>query len=71
MLDARVNSDRTNVVIVQPHLLSSVYELGRSAQQNDRPDQFSRGLDLLDNLLHTTKSAVTAVWDELIVIGAL
>ncbi|WP_151530944.1 hypothetical protein [Rhodococcus erythropolis] len=71
MLDARVNSDRTNVVIVQPHLLRSVYELGRSAQQNGRPDQFSRGLDLLDNLLHTTKSAVTAVWDELIVIGAL
>ncbi|RLK60416.1 hypothetical protein CLV68_0920 [Actinokineospora cianjurensis] len=69
-LRLRVASDRTYVVIVQPHLLESAYKAARSAADTGAPTIDSRRLALLDNLLHSTRRSITGRCDDLKVIGA-
>jgi len=68
-LSMRVASDKTHVIIVQPHLLQAVHDRARTAARNGRPDRDSRSLVLLDNLLHSTRQTVRGLWDDLTVIG--
>jgi hypothetical protein len=68
-LRARVTSDRTIVVIVQPHLLRSVHDLARAASDAGKPNGDSYSLMLLDNLLHSTRRTIAARCDELRIIG--
>jgi hypothetical protein len=62
-------SDKTFVVIVQPHLLSSVYDQARAAAKAGQPSQDSYSLMLLDDLLHGTRRTISGRCDDLIVIG--
>lgn len=68
-LATRLRSDRTFVVIVQPHLLYNIYEQARTAIDNSRPNRDSYSLMLLDDLLHSTRQTITAQCDDLTVIG--
>ncbi|WP_153030364.1 hypothetical protein [Amycolatopsis sp. YIM 10] len=70
-LRARVATDRTKVTIVQPHLLRTSYEKARAALGNGESarSRDACALILLDNVLHSTRRTVTALWDDLFVIG--
>jgi hypothetical protein len=68
-LAARVASDRTRVMIVQPHLLEAVHDQARAATDAGQPNRDSFSLMLLDTLLHTSRRTVTARWDDLVVVG--
>jgi hypothetical protein len=68
-LEMRIMRDRTQVVLVQPHLLKSVHAAARKALDDGRPTSSSHSLMLLDTLLHTTRRTVTSFWDEMHVIG--
>lgn len=70
-LESRVASDKTNVVIVQPHLLKSVHDDARAADDAGHPNRNSYSIMLLDNLLHSTRRTITAQCDDLTVIGCL
>jgi hypothetical protein len=68
-LATRVASDKTKVIIVQPHLLRAVHDQARAAAEAGQPTRDSRSLFILDSLLHTTRRTVTSRWDDLTVIG--
>lgn len=68
-LRARTATDRTLVMIVQPHLLETVYHTARAAIDAKRLDQNAQSLVLLDNLLNSTRRTVTGFWEDLIVVG--
>ncbi|NRN64295.1 hypothetical protein GC106_15010 [Kibdelosporangium sp. 4NS15] len=68
-LGTRVTRDRTRVVIIQPHLLKSVYDQARATMDAGQPNRDAYGLVLLDTLLHSTRRTVTGRWDDLVVIG--
>lgn len=68
-VDTRVPSDRTRVMIVQPHLLEAVHDQARAATDAGRPTRDSLSLMLLDTLLHSSRRTVTACWDDLVVVG--
>lgn len=68
-LATRLRSDKTFVVIVQPHLLRDVYERARAAIDNGQPNSDSYSLMLLDDLLHSTRRTITGQCDDLTVIG--
>ncbi|GAA1989872.1 hypothetical protein [Amycolatopsis minnesotensis] len=68
-LAARVATDRTRVVIVQPHLLRASHDQARADVVAGRVTRDTLSLALLDNLLHSTRRTVTAFWDDLTVIG--
>jgi hypothetical protein len=67
-LRTRTASDKTNVVIVQPHLRKTVHDRARAARDAGHPARDSYSLTLLDTLLHGTRRTVTALWDDLTVI---
>lgn len=69
-LATRVASDRTKVLIVQPHLLKAVHDHARATADAGTPDRDAKSLMLLDHLLHSTRRTVTARWDDLTVIGS-
>ncbi|GGS42801.1 hypothetical protein [Actinokineospora fastidiosa] len=69
-LRARVDSDETYVVIVQPHLLQSVHDRAREAMAAGAPSAASRRLQLLDDLLNGVRASVVGQCDDLIVIGS-
>uniref|UniRef100_UPI003D70E115 hypothetical protein n=1 Tax=Amycolatopsis sacchari TaxID=115433 RepID=UPI003D70E115 len=69
-LSLRVASDRTTVMIVQPHLLQGPYVNARNAGEAGRPNRNSFSLALLDNLMHSTRRAITSHCDDLVVVGA-
>jgi hypothetical protein len=66
----RTASDRTQVVIIQPHLLEAVCLRARTARDEGRPTRDSYSLTLLDTLLHSTRRTVTSMWDDLTVFGS-
>lgn len=68
LLEARVATDKSHVVIVQPHLCQAAYERARRNAEASTPTVESRRLALLDNLLNTTRRTVRGVWDDLIVM---
>ena len=68
-LATRVASDKTKVIIVQPHLLRAVHDQARAAAEAGQATRDSRSLSILDTLLHTTRRTVTSRWDDLTVIG--
>ncbi|MCT2581543.1 hypothetical protein [Actinophytocola gossypii] len=68
-LGRRTAVDRTRVEIVQPHLLRSVHDTARAAADTASPTRDSRSLTLLDGLLRSARRSVTALWDDLVVIG--
>lgn len=67
---ARTVRDKTWVVIVQPHLLRSVYDAARNAADTGTPTRDSRSLTLLDGLLRGARKSVISFWDDLTVIGS-
>lgn len=69
-LRARSTRCRTRVMIVQPHLLSSVHDAARAAAEADAPTRNSRSLALLDGLLRSARKSVISLWDDLTVIGS-
>lgn len=68
-LATRLRSDKTFVVIVQPHLLHDIHEQARAAIDNGQPNRDSYSLMLLDDLLHSTRRTITGQCDDLKVIG--
>jgi hypothetical protein len=68
-LRARVATDKTRVVIVQPHLLKVVHDKARADMQDGQPSRDSHSLMLLDTLLHATRRTVTGRCEDLTVIG--
>jgi hypothetical protein len=69
-LRTRLRSDKTYVVILQPHLSRAVYERARTAANDGKPSRDSYSLTLLDMLLHSTRRTITGRCDDLRVIGA-
>lgn len=69
-LGDRVAADRTNVIILQPHLLAAVCTRARAAVEAGQPTAESYSLMLLDTLLHSTRRTISGMWDDLTVIGA-
>ncbi|MFJ5990642.1 hypothetical protein [Lentzea sp. NPDC092896] len=69
-LGMRTASDRTQVVIVQPHLRQQVHDDARAAALRGELDRNARSMMLLDNILHSTRRTVTGLHDDLIVIGS-
>lgn len=69
-LPTRVASDRTKVLIIQPHLLKAVHDQARAAIDSGTPHPDAKRLILLDHLLHSTRRTVTTRWDDLTVIGS-
>ncbi|WP_143267254.1 hypothetical protein [Amycolatopsis thailandensis] len=69
-LRARTTLDKTQVVIVQPHLLRHVHDAARKAAEQGKPTRDSRSLALLDGLLRSARRAVISHWDDLTVIGS-
>lgn len=70
-LGMRTAADRTQVVIVQPHLQQKVHDDARAAVDRGELDRNARGMVLLDNILHSTRRTVTGQCDDLIVIGSV
>jgi hypothetical protein len=70
LLEARVATDKSHVVIVQPHLCQAAYERARRDAEAGTPTVESQRLALLDNLLNTTRRTVRGVWDDLIGMGS-
>lgn len=70
-LGMRTAKDRTQVVIVQPHLRRDVHNNARTAAQRGELDRNSRSMMLLDNVLHSARRTVRGMHDDLIVIGSL
>jgi hypothetical protein len=68
-LHARVARDRTEIVIVQPHLLEDTHDRARTAAKAGRPNRDSRSLAVLDLLLHSTRRSTIPQCDNLTVIG--
>ncbi|WP_410622308.1 hypothetical protein [Amycolatopsis sp. cmx-8-4] len=68
-LSRRVSTGRTKVVVIQPHLLKSSHDAARAAAAAGKPNRDSGSLALLDNLLLATRRTVTALWDDLVVVG--
>jgi hypothetical protein len=68
-LRMRVASDKTHVVIVQPHLLQTVHEQARKAANTGKPNRDSYSLMLLDDLLHSTRLTIASRCDDLRVFG--
>ncbi|GAB3150073.1 hypothetical protein GCM10027258_47580 [Amycolatopsis stemonae] len=68
-LRGRAATARTKVVVVQPHLLEATYLDAREAVESGRSNRDTCSLALLDNLLHSTRRTVTALWDDLVVVG--
>ncbi|HEX3648273.1 MAG TPA: hypothetical protein VHV49_07585, partial [Pseudonocardiaceae bacterium] len=68
-LRTRRRSDRTEVVIVQPHLLRAAHDTAREAIDDGRPNRDSYSLMLLDDLLHSTRLTIAARCDDFKVIG--
>jgi hypothetical protein len=68
-LRLRTGTSRTRVVIVQPHLLKAAYDTARAAVEAGNANRDTCSLTLLDNLLHSTRRTVTALWDDLFVVG--
>jgi hypothetical protein len=69
-LRARTTRDKTQVLIVQPHLLRSVHDAARIADEAGTPTRESRSLTLLDGLLRSARRSVTSLWDDLTVVGS-
>jgi hypothetical protein len=69
-LRVRTATDKTRIVIVQPHLLRAVRDAARFAAENGAPTRDSMSLVLLDDLLRTARRAATDLWDDLVVIGS-
>ncbi|MFI6028860.1 hypothetical protein [Amycolatopsis magusensis] len=69
-LKARVATDRTRVVLVQPHLLRASHDLARADFAAGRSSRDVCSLTLLDEVLHHARRTVTALWDDLFVIGS-
>ncbi|GAA4531053.1 hypothetical protein [Amycolatopsis samaneae] len=69
-LRTRVTTDRTKVVIIQPHLQRAAHDRAREDAAANRVTRDTCGLALLDNVLHSTRRTVTALWDDLIVVGS-
>ncbi|WP_410666049.1 hypothetical protein [Amycolatopsis sp. lyj-84] len=69
-LRARTTLNKTQVVIVQPHLLRSVHDAARKAVEAGKPTRDSRSLTLLDGLLRSARKTVISHWDDLTVIGS-
>jgi hypothetical protein len=65
----RPAAGRTRIVIVQPHLLEATYGAARAAVEAGQTNRDTCSLALLDNLLHSTRRTVTALWDDLVVVG--
>jgi hypothetical protein len=68
-LHTRVARDRTNIIIVQPHLLEDAHDRARTATAQGRPTRDSRSLAVLDLLLHSTRRSMIPQCDDLTVIG--
>ncbi|RZQ64825.1 hypothetical protein [Amycolatopsis suaedae] len=68
-LRLRVAADRTNVLIIQPHLRREPYLRARDDAASGKTTRDTNSLALLDNVLHTTRRTVIGLWDELSVIG--
>ena len=68
-LRQRVPSDRTYVMVVQPHLRESVLVEARQAVTSASLTSTSRRLHLLDDLLNSTRANVVSHCDDLIVMG--
>lgn len=68
-LRLRRTSDKTYVVIVQPHLLQDVHARARTAIDDGAPTRDSHSLMLLDDLLHSTRQTMDARCDGLKIIG--
>ncbi|HET6711021.1 hypothetical protein [Amycolatopsis sp.] len=68
-LRARAGRGRTKIVIVQPHLLEATYDAARTAARAGQVNRDTCSLALLDNLLQSTRRTVTALWDDLVVVG--
>ncbi|MFF0146647.1 hypothetical protein ATK36_0821 [Amycolatopsis sulphurea] len=69
-LRARTTLNKTQVVIVQPHLLRPVHDAARKAAEEGKPTRDSRSLALLDGLLRSARRTVISHWDDLTVIGS-
>lgn len=70
-LRARIRSDKTYVMLIQPHLSKAAWEGARAASDRGAPTRDSYSLVLLDNLLHSTRRTVVNFWDDLSVIGCI
>lgn len=68
-LASRIATDKTFIVLVQPHLLEGTCDNARTATQSGNPTRNSFSLTLLDNLLYSTRRTVRSMCDDLIVIG--
>lgn len=69
-LRMRTARDRTNVVIVQPHLQKGVVLAARTAAEAGTPTRDSHSLVLLDGLLRSARKTVVSLWDDLRVLGS-
>lgn len=69
-LGMRTAKERTQIMIVQPHLREAVHDDARAAARLGELERNSRSMMLLDNILHSARQTVTGLCDELIVIGS-
>ncbi|MDT8913397.1 hypothetical protein [Amycolatopsis sp. PS_44_ISF1] len=68
-LRSRPATGPTEVVVVQPHLLQARYDRARADAAAGATTGDTFKLALLDTLLHSTRRTVTALWNDLTVIG--
>lgn len=68
-LATRLRTDKTFVLLVQPHLLEPTHGRARRALEDGNPTSDSHSLVLLDNLLYSTRRTVTSYWDDLTIWG--
>jgi hypothetical protein len=69
-LRMRTARDRTDVLIVQPHLQEGVVVAARRAAETGAPTRDSHSLVLLDGLLRSARKTVVSLWGDLTVLGS-
>lgn len=69
-LRTRLWSDKTYVVIVQPHVLHRVHDEAQASIDAGRPNRDASSLMLLNDLLNSTERTINARCDGLTVIGS-
>lgn len=70
MISARVDTDATEIIVVQPHVSETIYNRVRGEDSDGIPSQNLLRLRLLETLLNSARSSIVRAGADLTVIGS-